>query len=372
VEKVGAYTERATAEGEWRPGDPATGQQATPMLAQYFNMLQRELLAVLSAGGVVPDINTENQVLASIQRLAGRGVTTVTSADSPKALTVAEAGLVLVDASAGAVTLNLPEAGSNGGLRYTVLRMDSSANVVTVSPDGTAPDTIEGGSSLAIGTGQRRVLASAGSTDWKEPAGVTPRDMPLRGVQVYDSAGSYTWTVPPGVTRAWVTVIGGGGGGGNHSSTGGGGGGGGGFSQKLVDLTGVGSVEITVGSGGAGAPASTSNTNGSGGGTSSFGAFCSATGGGGANNWLGGRSGTGQGGDINTGLGPGGCGTYVRDGSSTDGNPGEGGGPGAVASGSGSDGVGGPNATLSGGGGGGGTTRGGGGNGAAGAVFIEW
>ena len=67
MEKVGAYTERATAEGEWRPGDPATGQQATPMLSAYFNMLQREMLAVLSDVGVVPDINTTHDFIKEIE-----------------------------------------------------------------------------------------------------------------------------------------------------------------------------------------------------------------------------------------------------------------------------------------------------------------
>ncbi|TBW58567.1 hypothetical protein EZI54_04060 [Marinobacter halodurans] len=139
------------------------------MLAQYFNMLQRELLAILTAGGVVPDINTEDQVLAAIQRLAGRGVTTVTNADSPKALTVAEAGLVLVDASAGDVTLQLPAADSDAGLGYTIARTDSSANVVTVTPDGTNPDTIEGAASLSLTVSRRVVLSADGGTDWKSP-----------------------------------------------------------------------------------------------------------------------------------------------------------------------------------------------------------
>ena len=66
MEKVGAYTERATAEGEWRPGNPATGQQATPMLAEYFNMLQRELLAVLENVGIELDSANDAQLLEAI------------------------------------------------------------------------------------------------------------------------------------------------------------------------------------------------------------------------------------------------------------------------------------------------------------------
>lgn len=113
--------------------------------------------------------------------------------------------------------------------------------------------------------------------------------------------GSGTFTVPAGVTSVFVTVVGGGGGSGNSASNScangaGGNGGGGGLSQRLVTgLTPGSTVSVTVGAGGAAQTA---------GGTSSFGAFCSATGGGGGafgNQGTGasGSHGTGSGGDIN-------------------------------------------------------------------------
>lgn len=197
----------------------------------------------------------------------------------------------------------------------------------------------------------------------------------FQNIAVFDAAGTTSWAVPEvlkaGRRKAFVTVIGGGGGAGNHSETGGGGGSGGGVAHKVVDLTDVVSVDITVGGGGSGAPASTSNTNGSPGGTSSFGAYFSATGGGGANNWCPGNAGEGVGGDINTSLGPGSPGAYARN-ITMKGSPGSGGGPGARPQGSGIDGARGTHATLPGGGGGGGTTQGGGGNGAPGIVIVRW
>jgi microcystin-dependent protein len=69
VQKVGAYTERATAEGEWRPGNPSTGQQATPMLAAWFNMVQRELVGVVEGGGQALDINDDGQLMAALQAM---------------------------------------------------------------------------------------------------------------------------------------------------------------------------------------------------------------------------------------------------------------------------------------------------------------
>lgn len=111
-----------------------------------------------------------------------------------------------------------------------------------------------------------------------------------------------TWTKPLGVTHIRVRVVGGGGGGGGNY---GGGGGGGGYSEKIIDVSGVSSVAVTVGAAG-GSEAS--------GGTSSFGTHCSATGGGGGSNaGNGGTSGVGTDGDINVrgGAGDRGFGTSI-------------------------------------------------------------
>lgn len=78
MEKVGAFTERTTSAGEWRNGDPASNVRATPMLAGYFNMLQRELLNVLADAGIEPNIEDEGQVAAAMNAIADRrGVGTV-------------------------------------------------------------------------------------------------------------------------------------------------------------------------------------------------------------------------------------------------------------------------------------------------------
>ena len=77
------------------------------------------------------------------------------------------------------------------------------------------------------------------------------------------TTATYTWTVPPGVGAVRARCFGGGGGHANGT-------GGGAFTMKAIyDLTGVTSVAITVGAGGSS----------SAGGTSSFGSYCSATGG---------------------------------------------------------------------------------------------
>ncbi|HTN31091.1 MAG TPA: hypothetical protein VL178_09675 [Pseudomonas sp.] len=67
MEKIGAYTDRVTESGEWRTGNPAAGQRATPMLAAYFNMLQRELIAVVLAGEPALSVADDGQLLKAIR-----------------------------------------------------------------------------------------------------------------------------------------------------------------------------------------------------------------------------------------------------------------------------------------------------------------
>lgn len=85
--------------------------------------------------------------------LAGRGITvadngdgtitikreeatkTIVVGDSP--YTAAGFRTILVDASSGDITVNLPTVASNDGLEYVIKRIDNSTNTVTVDADGT-------------------------------------------------------------------------------------------------------------------------------------------------------------------------------------------------------------------------------------------
>jgi hypothetical protein len=122
-------------------------------------------------------------------------------------------------------------------------------------------------------------------------------------MQVFNSPGTFDST---NVAKAKVTVVAGGGGAGKPYGKflQGGGGGGGGAAIKIVDLTGVNSVAVTRGNPGS---AGTQHYLQAGsGGTSSFGAYCSATGGTGAQGGSttyaygqAGKGGNGSGGDLN-------------------------------------------------------------------------
>jgi hypothetical protein len=117
----------------------------------------------------------------------------------------------------------------------------------------------------------------------------------LLNTTVYNTAGSFTWTKPVGCTRAHVRVIGGGGGAAGYCESGGAGG----YSEKVIDVTGVSSVSVTVGAGGTCVAYYAASGQG---GTSSFGSYATATGGFGSNTQFahtGGLGGIGSGGDIN-------------------------------------------------------------------------
>ena len=117
----------------------------------------------------------------------------------------------------------------------------------------------------------------------------------LLSTSVYNTAGSFTWTKPTGCTRAHVRVIGGGGGAAGYCESGGAGG----YAEKVIDVTSVSTVAVTVGAGGTCVAYYAASGQG---GTSSFGSYATATGGSGSNSQFahtGGVGGLGSGGDIN-------------------------------------------------------------------------
>ena len=115
----------------------------------------------------------------------------------------------------------------------------------------------------------------------------------LRSMQVFTSNG--TWSRPSDVGSIQVVVVGAGGGGsGNGESAGAGG-----CSRRILDVQNTSSVSVTVGNPGGGTGYSGCGGSGN---TSSFGSYCSASGGYGANcrtQHAGGIGGNGSGGNMN-------------------------------------------------------------------------
>ena len=154
--------------------------------------------------------------------------------------------------------------------------------------------SISGSSSHIIPSmsGQSGKFLSTNGTNlqWVQGAGGTAG---MRSMQVWTSNG--TWYRPSGVKSIKVSVTAAGGGGSGYCESAGAGG----TSQRVIDVTNTSSVSVTVGNPGGG-----SNYSGCGGGgnSSSFGGWCSASGGYGANcrqQHAGGIGGNGSGGNLN-------------------------------------------------------------------------
>ena len=179
-----------------------------------------------------------------------------------------------------------------------VANTDITGTLVTTQISDSAVTTAK----LAPGSVSSAKLDATYLTPTGDGSGLSGIAGGFSNMQVFTSPG--TWTNPGSVTKVKVTVVGGGGG----ASTNGfnGGGGGGGTAIEVISFPSGTNVPVTVGPGGTGSTGSPGNA----GGTSSFGAYCSASGGGAGGRQtspfcaVAGPGGAGSGGGINiTGQG---------------------------------------------------------------------
>jgi hypothetical protein len=189
-------------------------------------------------------------------------------------------------------TITMPASPVDG--MTTTITTTQQITALTINAN-TGQSIVGGGAVQFNANTSRQYMYRLANTTWyliNVAAGNITQSFAGGSGQVFTSSG--TFTVPTGVSAVKVTCIGGGGNGGNATvssnyAAGGGGGGGGTAIKYVTGLTAGGTVTVTVG-----AVA----------GTSSFGAYCSATGGASAANasasaTVGGAGGTGSSGDLN-------------------------------------------------------------------------
>ena len=168
---------------------------------------------------------------------------------------------------------------SKSKLMAELIAADGTVDVANTDITGTII-----GSQIADGAVSSAKLDATYLTPTGDGSGLSGIAGGFSNMQVFTSPG--TWTNPGSVTKVKVTVVGGGSAGAKPvGSAFGPGGGAGGAAIEVVTIP-TSPVPITRGAGGTG--------NGGAGGTSSFGAYCSATGGG-----PGQPNGSGSGGTIN-------------------------------------------------------------------------
>lgn len=238
--------------------------------------------SLANQGYVVSDSNYSNlvTVLSSILNTAGGNLTgalneakgTNIASAATTNIGTATGNFVQVTGTTTITALGTAQAGAKRTVNFT--------GSLTLTHNATSL-ILPGSANIAINAGDICEFVSLGSGNW-ECTNYQPslNIYNTKQMQAYTTAGTFTFTAPvSGLYKVIVIGAGGGGGGVVTTSTqtaASGGGGGGGCSIKTVALTVGQTVSITVGAGG---NAGAYNTNGSTGGTTSFGAFCSATGG---------------------------------------------------------------------------------------------
>lgn len=160
--------------------------------------LMRSLLAdgtdvVTATNSPTKGDNTKQLATSEFLQTALRSVTTITTGTT--ALTYGDHGFILVDASGGTVTINLPPATVR--CRFEFRRIDTTSNAVTINRAGS--DTIEasGTSVSLVGNFAERELFSDGASKWYSPlvygqGNFTPT---ARGT---GTTGTFTYTAQSG------------------------------------------------------------------------------------------------------------------------------------------------------------------------------
>lgn len=166
------YATNAAGKRVFQDTNLSAGITGTELAAQWHTDVQETLILPVEGVGRTPTEGDNTQLFALMQDLAGASVTTVTATG---ALTALQAGLVLVNAASGNITITLPAAsalaGTIGGVAqlsrvaFSVVRTDTSANAVTIQRAGA--DTLQGGlTSLPLLVGQSLDLKSDCAAVW--------------------------------------------------------------------------------------------------------------------------------------------------------------------------------------------------------------
>lgn len=88
----------------------------------------------------------------------------ISTTSSSVTLSAGSRNIQLIDASAGNIECSLPEAVGHGGLSFSIKKIDSSSNTVSVLPSGS--ETIDGASSQVISTQYVTITVVSNGADW--------------------------------------------------------------------------------------------------------------------------------------------------------------------------------------------------------------
>ena len=215
----------------WRDKNLGAGLPGTSLIAIWLAGVQESIIALLEAVGIIPADSTlgsvDLQMLQAVKRMAGANTLAVSSGAT--VLTADNAGLVLVDATAGNVTLTLPAATAANGipLQFEIVRLDATTHTVTVALAGADTLVTWGTPPLSIGAHYSVSLMSDGVSKWAQMNPPSDRStlLCLSGVQsvanaseaavvwpaaISDTALAATtggFTIPAGVSKVEINFL---------------------------------------------------------------------------------------------------------------------------------------------------------------------
>lgn len=292
--------EAAGTEGYFTEGSPGV-TNPTLVRASFLNMIQEELVSILTAAGIARSKTTYNQVLSALRTLRQKS-DGVYAADTGVANAYAGSYTPAITAVSEGMAVFLKAAHANTGASTFTPNSGTVATAPIVDALGGA---LKGGEILT--NCDYLLVYNSTLTAWVLFRGIAPVETKTK-----ITSGSGTYNTPAACRQLRIRMVGGGGGGSGGGTSGGAGGIGGTTTFNSVNANGgngaSGSNGATGGSGGSG----TANLRAAGnGGASGIPSTAATTGGGvGGGSFFGGAGASGTAGATNTGGGgSGGAGT---------------------------------------------------------------
>lgn len=188
MQKISAYTPTADDNDEFTDGSVTGGRSPTNLVAEWFNMIQRELVAIPAKAKMSLDSKNDNQIIAALQALfLQRGnLFSEIKAAGPAAIAQAQANLDLTGSVNGQYPVgapipwpsdNLPASGAWAFMQGQSFDTRAYPNLAAAYPNGVLPDmrswTIKGKPASGRGVLSREMdgikwhghAASAAATD---------------------------------------------------------------------------------------------------------------------------------------------------------------------------------------------------------------
>jgi hypothetical protein len=171
------------------------GLARSAVFNKIFRQLSMGVSALMEAVGNVRNVNiTDDGNFGNLTSLLERAIAGATRwVNANTTLTADDAGLVLINAAGGAVTLTLPAASAANGrpLRLQLVRTDATLNAVTVQRAGA--DTIEGSTAISLAVRERLEIVSDGTATWVFPSGRHTQGLAANGWQRLPSGLILQW-----------------------------------------------------------------------------------------------------------------------------------------------------------------------------------